>query len=607
MVDTLTRRKSDGYTVESASVALLERGGRDESALPSLWNLVVPYLVVDQGATPGHIFELDRETTIIGRHPTCDIVVENAAVSRQHAAVAETHGEFHVEDLRSRNKTFVNGCLLEGTAALEDNDLIQISDHLFRYRVAKPATGDAADTDPNLNARGQIFSLDEDTLDEGPTHFESSSVLGTLNLSDPQAVRRADPEQKLQAVLDIGRSLGNSLDLSELLASALDCLFRVFPEADHGFVLLTETDQHKIRVHAAKSRDGSEADPREHVSMTVVKRTLSTGDAVLSADVADDTRFQKSESIGELQLRSILCVPLTDPNGSTFGVVQLDTSQIERQFGSEDLDTLASVASQIGLAVQNARLHKEMLTQRDMQRDLEFAMQVQLGFLPSTRPNTDGYEFYDYYEAAKRVGGDYFDYILLPGNRIAVTIGDVAGKGMPAALLMARLFSSARYHLLTKPTVESALTELNQEIAASRLGHRFITCLFAIVDQTANTITVASAGHPGSLIRSTGGQVESFPVKSRGLPIGISLDQTFESVTRPLDVGDTFVIFTDGITEAMDPENDLYGTDRLSAYISSGPESIADLIEGIVQDVDKFAKGQGQRDDMCLVGFRRIQ
>ena len=147
-----------------------------------------------------------------------------------------------------------------------------------------------------------------------------------------------------------------------------------------------------------------------------------------------------------------MCAPLVPQPGEALGAIQIDSLDHTLPFTDDDLEVLVSVASQAALALENAQLHTAAIRQRDFDRDLEFATQVQLGFLPSERPHLEGYEFHDFYEAAQRVGGDFFDYVQLPDGRLAVTVGDVAGKGLPAALLMARIYSDTRYELLARPT-----------------------------------------------------------------------------------------------------------------------------------------------------------
>src|SRR5262249_43316217 len=190
-------------------------------------------------------------------------------------------------------------------------------------------------------------------------------------------------------------------------------------------------------------------------------------------------------------------------------------------FTEDDLEVLTSVAAQAALSLENAHMHTAALRQRDYERDLDFATQVQLGFLPSERPRVEGYEFFDFYEAAQRVGGGFFDYVMLPEGRVAVTVGDVAGKGLPAALLMARIYSDTRYELLIKPTPADAMTSLNTIVCSSGLGHRFITLAMVILDPAAHLLTLVNAGHLPPLMRSRRGAVKPMGTDVSALPLGI--------------------------------------------------------------------------------------
>ena len=609
----------------------------------------MPFLRVEQGSCPGQILEISGERVVIGRHPDCGIVLDNAAISRQHACICRSVDGYLVQDLRSRNRTLLNGNVVEGTAELHDQDTISICELTFRFLMQPPAQklgeSTAAGTDPAItppqglrtvsltatadgHAVGQggspairgsgstptVAGVPQPPVSIGQHAADGggSSILGTVNLDDASGLLLAiKPEQKLRAVLDIGKALANALELKEVLDRTLAGLFRIFPQADHGCVLLKHGEPMaageppQMKVHAARSRHGDK-ETGFGVSRTVVRRALQAGEAVLSADAVTDDRFSESESVASLSIRSIMCMPLETQSGDPFGVIQLDSGMADRPFNRDDLDTLASVAGQIGLAVENARLHAELVAQRDMRRELDFAMQVQLGFLPHQPPVVPGYEFGDHYAAADRVGGDYFDYIEFPDGRVAVTVGDVAGKGVPAALLMARLMSSARYQLLTRPTPGAAMAALNNEIARTALGHRFITCAFAVVDPKAHTLTIANAGHMAPLIRCADGTTEGYGQNDSGMPVGILRDQEFIEVVRPLAPGDMVLLYTDGVTEAMDATGDLYGRIRLTQTVASGPSSIGDSVRAVVAEVGRFSRNLRQRDDICLVGFRRL-
>ena len=426
----------------------------------------------------------------MGRHPECQLVLENVAASRQHAQILESHGTYFLEDMRSRNGTYINEELIEGRRELEDGDLIRICDTTIRFDLNASASNFEIPTAGSPGATGadgptgvEFDSIDESRIFILPESFAEPEFESASNIrrrlefpkaNDARVI--AQPEVKLRGILEIARALGGQLEVDAVLPKLLSTLFNVFPLADQGFVLLKDSDSDKLKVKATQARGGKKADSVA-VSMTVVRFVMKTGESIQSKNICDDSRFKQSTSLNRMGVRSMMCVPLLDENEDPLGVIQIVSRSEQHSFDENDLDLLESLAMQASLAIQNARLHEEALERRAIERDLEFATQVQLGFLPKSRPKLRGYVFGDYYEAALSVGGDYFDYIPLPDGRLAITIGDVAGKGMPAALLMARLYSSTRLQLLTSGNPAEAISRLNAEIVSSGLGHRFITFL----------------------------------------------------------------------------------------------------------------------------------
>lgn len=574
-------------------------------------------LKVLRGSTTGAVYELQGERTVIGRHPNCHIVFDKGEISRHHAQILESHGSYYIEDLRSRNKTFLNGELLEGRTELHDGDQIRLCDILLALELhrssttvhAKPSAPEAETTlgerptseQPVIEESG-LFS------DSDPPHdpeFESSSVVSKIDARrDSEATAGIHPQVKLQAVLEIARALGRELQMDAVLPKMLATLFHIFPQAAQGFVLLKDPESSKLHVKATRVRKGGEADSVA-VSMTVVRQAMETSQAILSENVLDDSRFKKSASLTRMKIRSMMCAPLVGYDGGAIGVIQVVTRGQKDVFSRDDLDLLVSVASQAALAIENAALHETVLRQRELERDLEFATQVQLGFLPKARPRVKGYAFADYYEAALRIGGDYFDYITLPDGRLAVTIGDVAGKGMPAALLMARLYSSARYQLLTTQAPEQAVAGLNREIASSGLGHRFITFLVMILDPGTHRVSLVNAGHLAPLVRRAAGNVLQVGREESGLPLGIVPDLEYQEAQFSLDPGDAVIAYTDGVTEAMNDARHIFGRPRLEECISRTGGDIELLVTTIVNDVEGFVGENSLRDDTCIVGLQR--
>ena len=225
---------------------------------------------------------------------------------------------------------------------------------------------------------------------------------------------------------------------------------------------------------------------------------------------------------------------------------------------------LASVASQAAIAVDNAQLHENALKQQAVERDLELAHKVQRGLLPAAPPQLAGYYFFDFYEPANQVGGDYYDYIELPDDRLAVVLGDVSGKGVSAALLMAKLSGEVRYCLASEPDPAAAMSRINASFSRSGWQDRFVTFVLAVLDCRATRgHDRQRRPHAAAVAPRPGQRRADRRATKPGLPLGVDADFEYEQYTRPLAPGDFLTLFTDGISEAMNAANELYGLDRL--------------------------------------------
>ena len=306
----------------------------------------------------------------------------------------------------------------------------------------------------------------------------------------------------------------------------------------------------------------------ERTIKEIVTQAMDLREAILSADAENDSRFNMSQSIADFHIRSMMCAPLIDSDGNSLGVIQIDTLDQRNRFAAEDLDVLAGVSRQASLAVDNANLHETAMQQQAIERELHLARQVQQSFLPDECPEIASYSFFDFYEPAQRVGGDYFDYVELPNNRVAVVLADVSGKGIAAALLMAKLSSEMRISLLTESCPAVAVGRVNASLASQGLDDRFVTLVLALLDTSTHRLTLVNAGHMPPLLRHASGDVEEVGEEATGIPLGIDEDFEYESTDFDLAAGDMLSMFTDGISEAMSPEGDLYGLERLRERVA---------------------------------------
>ena len=538
---------------------------------------------------------MDSESAVLGRHPECDIVLEVGAVSRQHARIVKLGDECFIEDLGSRNGTFINDQPVRARERLGDNDQVRICDIEFVFHSGAP--------DLTLHPADETIEAMLVDDDNG----SGSTVMSKVDISSGSTGLRltVNAEIKLKALLEIGQNLGKAVGLGEVLPKVLGSLFSIFLQADRGFVVLKEVGTGRLVPKAVKHRREESAE-QIRISRTIVNGVMTSKEAVLSADAATDSRFDMAESIVDFHIHSMMCAPLVGSDGVVLGVIQIDTMDPRQRFNKEDLEVLASVACQAAIAVENAQLHEIAVQEAALRRELAVAHRVQQGFLPAAPPQLDGYEFFDFYEPAKELGGDYFDYIRLPGGRLAVVLADVSGKGVSAALLMAKLSAETRYCLAREASLVEAVGRLNTIFCESRWEDRFVTFVLQVLDPNSHEVWIVNAGHMPPLVRHASGAIEAVGEADSRLPLGVDPDVEYRECSVSLALGDSLTAYTDGIPDAMNAMEDFYGAKRLEAQLQSQTEGVNALGQRILEDVRRFVGNQAQNDDMCVTCFGRV-
>jgi len=554
------------------------------------------------GDLAGTLVDLKNPVTVIGRLPECDIVLATNGVSRRHAEIRKVGPTFVLVDLNSRNKTIVNDTALEGGVeyVLKENDQINISGVEFVYHSALPPK--AKDPEP---ANEVMVVTDSDAREKSDFRTLEASRSSTL-------VSVVRPEVKLKAILEITRSLSSELRIDAVAPKILDSLMEIFPGAERLFLMLQDPSSKRLLRKAFKYRPqkrtsllrtGPDDEPPTSISRSIVDYVLGQKKAVLSQDAGDDKNLPSSASIADLKIRSVMCVPLLTPDNKALGIIQLDTSD-RRQFNEDDLDVLAAVASQAAISIQNASMHEASLERERLSRDLRLAEQVQKKFLPQSVPTVPGYEFFAFYQPTYEVGGDYYDFVPLPGDRMGLALGDVAGKGVAAALMMAKFAGDTRYCILTENAPAPTAARLNNLLCAAGIEDKFITLGLCVLDAPARKLTVTSAGHTPVLVRRADGRVEEVGQEVSGLPLGIMEDSEYEQAEVQLNPGDVVVIYSDGVTDARSPADELYDSQRNHRLIkrvalsSGGPAAVG---RSILQDIREFSAGHSQADDITLM------
>lgn len=547
------------------------------------------------GFRAGEQVPLPGGRLVIGRHPDCEIVLDVASVSRQHAALTVTEDEVTIEDLRSRNGTIVNDDRIVGPRRLEDGDIVSICGQRLLF-----------DADAELDRSMTIDSAAGELEDEEAEFQGHGDAVIMSQVAMPQASAETDfgqhTEAKLRAVLGLNRAVGASLSVDEVLPRLIDGLLDVFPQADRGFVLLAQPPTGKLKLRARRTKCSEDGPVR--LSRTLIELVAESRQAILSADAATDSRFQANASVMVGCIRSVMAVPVTDHDGDVIGVIQVDARDLRDGFSEADLDVLAGIAGHASWAIEQAIAHEERIEREQLARDLELAHRVQQGLLPTRPPNVPGYEIFDFYEPARLVGGDFFSYVPLHGGKIAFVLADVSGKGVAAALLMAALSADIRYCLASEADLAKAMALINESFHRGGWDDRFATLVVAVLDPNRHAVEICNAGHLPVFLRDAGG-VRHVAGDLEGLPLGMDPDQIFRTCTVELPPEGVFVICTDGVTEAMDHASTCYGLEQLESVMARPTTSASDLGKRILSDVERHVAGAAVTDDICLVCVRR--
>jgi serine phosphatase RsbU (regulator of sigma subunit) len=537
-------------------------------------------LEVVEGAKP-FCHNLDEDITIIGRHPDCALTFLSKTVSGIHAKIVKRELNFYIEDLQSRNGVWVNDQPVREPTRLIENDQIRLGEIVLRFKESIPFK----------------FEFTAGAEDE-------TKITAMVPGAGQSGLCETQPEAKLKAVLDISSGLAGTMDLHLLLPKILDSLFQIFPRADRACILLRDETTGKMVSRAIKSR-GPGLNECVRLSRTILNKVLAEKTGILSADASTDTQFGDSQTIVDLSIRSLMCVPMLGLDGEPLGVINVDCQHPVVQFCQDDLELLMAVAGQAALSYENARLLSSYVEKKKQDKELAIARNVQRALLPKSFPSIKGYEFHACYDPALAVGGDYYDCFMLGNETICLTLGDVAGKGVPSALIMTWLSSCVQTTLRFVHEADWAAIAINEQMCSRIVEGRFVTFVLMIIDLRMHELSLVNAGHMSPLIRKSDGALELMDEDIIGPPFGVDEGYVYSAEKRSIDPGDTIAIVTDGIFEARNPDGEFYGIERIYERVRQDGSKPARLAKVLLEDVYRHASGRSQTDDITILTIGR--
>ncbi|GIK55095.1 MAG: SpoIIE family protein phosphatase [Chloroflexi bacterium] len=408
--------------------------------------------------------------------------------------------------------------------------------------------------------------------------------------------------ERLALLYRLSQTFNSSLDLDEVLNRVMDEVIAV-TRAERGFVMLKEGDG-KLHFHAARGIDQQTIDtPEFHISRGLVARVAEEGQPLLTSDAQSDDRLRLRQSVMSLGLRSILCVPLQFRD-KLVGVLYVDNRLQAGIFTKADLELLTAVAASAAIAIDNARLYQLAIEKGRLERELQMARDLQRSLLPQYAPRLPGWQFIARWQPARQVAGDFYDF-LPAGDQLGLLIADVSDKGMAAALFMALSRSILRASL-TQAAPADGISQANRLICADAANGMFVTLFYGLLDPASGDLTYVNAGHdPPLFYQAAADRWQS--LAPTGPVLGISETMRYEQHTIRLHPNDFLLLYTDGVTDALNSQQQEFGRTRLHQIVAAERRATAvTLMETIEQTFHNFVGGSEPFDDVTILLIKRL-
>jgi serine phosphatase RsbU (regulator of sigma subunit) len=447
------------------------------------------------------------------------------------------------------------------------------------------------------DGQSKTYQLTGDRVTLGRSSTTELCFADDAGLSRQHMALERDGEEwtVLKALIHAGQELAGNTPLAELFKKILDLSIEAVG-AQRGVLMTLEGDRLVVRANKGEGF---------RISSAVRDRVLKEKNSLLVKDTQMDDAFRERLSIVEQKVRTLMAVPLQTKD-HIIGLIYLDSPFFVREFTVDDLNLLTVMANTAAIRIENARLVEVEQAERIMARDLDQAADLQRRFLPSAPPDVPGVDIAGYNAPCRTVGGDYYDFFSYQNGRVALALGDVSGKGMPASLMMMGLQARVQQALIDEPEdLGLAMTRINKITCPKCPSNRFITFFFCVMDPATGELSYANAGHnPPFLVRATG-EVSMLP--GGGPPLGIIATAVFAEESMTMSPGDVLAIYSDGVTEAQNPNEEEFSEERFEAVLAANrKKSAGEIVIAVNRALGEWAQGGPPADDITMVIAKRL-
>jgi serine phosphatase RsbU (regulator of sigma subunit) len=536
----------------------------------------------------------------IGRSSTSDLVLQDLNVSRLHAELVRRTEGYFILDAGGKNGTYVNDKRIEAPTMLQPGDRVRLGTTTLVFN-GSPKSGVEFIDQPLPQGPGTIH-LSADDL-RTPNLGELSILQGTpaplagTRVTGP--AHQTPGGHALQIIFEADKELVFHRPLDELLEKILDLAGKAV-RFERGLLMLLENGvlrPHVVRVPPAETGKAIT------ISRTITDRVVKKQESILTSDALFDERFKAGQSVELQQIRSLMCAPLWN-NREVIGLIYLDSRQKAGLFTLDDLRLLTHLANVAAVKIENARLFEQAVAAERMEQEIQKAAEIQNHLLPSEGPPIKGYEVFGTSLMCRAVGGDYYDYVALEDGCVAIGLGDVAGKGLPAALLMASFQASLRALSEMGLSPHETIRRLNRVMCRTVPENRFVTFFYAVLDPRSHALTYVNAGqNPPYIVRANG---SSERLEQSGPPLALLEDTHYSAHVTEMHAGDVLFCYSDGVSEARGHTDEEFGEIRLTEVVVQWREKgAAELVRRMTEALLAHCAGRTYQDDVTMVVLKR--
>jgi serine phosphatase RsbU (regulator of sigma subunit) len=546
---------------------------------------------------PGREHELVRiegdGPFLLGRAAENKIVVNDSTVSKKHAEIVLREDGYWIRDLMSKNGTKLNGALIQ-ESRLKPGDQIGLGACQIQFSPEGDPGSSARVADTKAPGTVQAVPL-ADLV--GASESGSGTNISAIAATGASPQRMAQFFQRMER---IGPALLAHKTMGELFQFIVDLTSDVL-RSDRTVLVLRGEDGQELIPKATKQR-GRTVGQEIVVSRSIARRAIDDRTAILTSDAQSDVRFKEQQSVIRQRIHSAMCVPLWHED-EVLGVLYVDNVAAPIPFEHTDLLILTLIGHLAAVKILETKSFEELQGRKQMEEELKRAANIQQSLLPTEPLHRPPYRVAGKNIPSSDVGGDYFDFIEGEGAWLTVCLGDVAGKGMPAALLMTNLHASVRAHVESDGDLPTVMARLNRSIHRAVRGERFITLVLIALDCSTGEIRYVNAGHNPPFLVHASGETEKLSVG--GLLLGMFPEATYETAAVRMVPEDILVLYSDGVTEARDDAGDEFGEERLQAFLLKNrglaPER---LVESLIRTVHEFSSEGKPGDDVTVAVIR---